>query len=185
MFFLVRSTLKPEEDRNLPLNLLKQWRDEKQREIDREYERKVKELNREIFKQESELSKIVEKINELLKDGEASFEQIKQFKQDIRIRENEINKLMLNDQTNQIDNESNFENRTVQLGTQKVTIKGKVLCDNVLLYAMESDKSFTGYNGLCPICRKAHISLVTNRGFYVPCEQIDKKIREQTKKTRQ
>ena len=41
-----------EENENAPLNLWKKWRDEKYKEIDLEYEQKVRALKQEISKQE-------------------------------------------------------------------------------------------------------------------------------------
>jgi len=173
--------LRTEETRSGPLTMLKMWRDRKYKEIDQEYNRKVQEFNTKISKQEEEVSATIAKIEELVNEGEVSFDQVKQLKKEIEIMENQVDKLMTNEQT-QISSENNttklnLVNSYVQLGHQKYLVKAKVFCGNEYLYALECEMPLTGYDGLCPNCQTAHVSLQPNRGFYVLCKPLDEEIK--------
>ena len=123
------------------------------------------------------MSQIIKNIETLLNDGEASFEQVNQMKKDIKTKEVQVNKLMLDDQAQaQVDdnaNEFSLVDSYVQIGSQKAFVKAKVTCGTEDLYALESDRPFATYDGLCPRCDGAHIPLHRNRGFYILCSDLD------------
>jgi hypothetical protein len=172
--------LRDKEIRDGSLAMLKIWRDMKYKEVDEEYNRKVEEYDRKISKQE-EVSQIIGKLKELVDEGEASFIQVKQLKKEIEIMENQVNKLMINEQIqiSSLNNTTELDlvNTYVELGPARYFVKGRVSCGGHDLYALESEKSFTGYDGLCPQCRTTHVSLQSNRGFYVLCRTLHERLK--------
>ncbi|CAF1533721.1 unnamed protein product, partial [Adineta steineri] len=56
----------------------------------------------------------------------------------------------------------------ININKQKCIVKGRVNCGTEELYAVESDKSLSGYDGRCPKCRTNHVHFDDpNRGFYM------------------
>ncbi|CAF0731362.1 unnamed protein product [Rotaria sp. Silwood1] len=178
--------LQTKENQSGPLAVLKAWRDKKYAEIDQEYNKKIQEFNRKIIKQEQEVSQTIENIKELINEGEASSDQVKQLKNKIEFIENQVNKLMTNEQMQSsfedIIDKFNLINTYVQFGRRKCLVKGKVFCRGKNLYALECEMPLTGYDGLCPKCRDVHISLQRGRGFYVSCETLHEKVAQQYEK---
>ncbi|CAF3339912.1 unnamed protein product [Rotaria sp. Silwood1] len=183
---IVKMRLQTKENQSGPLAVLKAWRDKKYAEIDQEYNKKIQEFNRKIIKQEQEVSQTIENIKELINEGEASSDQVKQLKNKIEFIENQVNKLMTNEQMQSsfedIIDKFNLINTYVQFGRRKCLVKGKVFCRGKNLYALECEMPLTGYDGLCPKCRDVHISLQRGRGFYVSCETLHEKVAQQYEK---
>jgi hypothetical protein len=173
--------LRDKEIRDGSLAMLKIWRDMKYKKVDEEYNRKVEEYDRKISKQEEEVSQIIGKLKELVDEGEASIIQVKQLKKEIEIMENQVNKLMINKQIqiSSLNNTNEFDliNNYVQLGSEKYFVKGRVFCGGDDLYALESEKPCSFYDGLCPQCRTTHVSLQSNRGFYVLCRTLHERLK--------
>ena len=178
---LVKMKLRTKDNSGGTLAMLKLWRDKKISEIEEEYNRKVQEFDAKISKQDGEVSTIIAKTEELINEGEASFEQVTQLKKDIQIMENQVNKLMQIEQT-QIPSENttaqfDLINTYVQLGHQKILIKEKISCRDQDLYAVESEAPVKGYDGLCPRCHTAHVSFQPNRGYYVSTDSLHEYIK--------
>ncbi|CAF1039545.1 unnamed protein product [Adineta steineri] len=56
----------------------------------------------------------------------------------------------------------------ISINKQKCIVKGRVNCGPEELYALESDKPLSGYDGLCPKCRKNHVHFDDpSRGYYM------------------
>ncbi|CAF1431148.1 unnamed protein product [Adineta steineri] len=56
----------------------------------------------------------------------------------------------------------------INVNKQKCIVKGRVNCGTDELYALESDKPLSGYDGLCPKCRTNHVMFDDpSRGFYM------------------
>ncbi|CAF1532799.1 unnamed protein product, partial [Adineta steineri] len=56
----------------------------------------------------------------------------------------------------------------ISINKQKCIVKGRVNCSTEELYALESDKPLSGYDGLCPKCRTDHVYFDDpNKGFYM------------------
>jgi hypothetical protein len=65
----------------------------------------------------------------------------------------------------------------IQIDKLNCLIKGRVPCGGELLYALESDKPMTGYDGLCPKCRTNHVRFIKpSQGFYASVKSIHDKI---------
>jgi DNA repair exonuclease SbcCD ATPase subunit len=177
--------LQTRDNQNDTLAMLKMWRYKKHKEIDEEYDRQVQEFNAKMLKQDERVSQIIVKIEGLVNEGEASYEQVKQLKREIEIMENQVNQLMRNEQI-QIPSEnaaaeSELVNTYVQFGSQKVLIKGRVFCRGRDLYALESAVSLKVYDGLCQLCGMAHMPLQPNRGFYLTGESLHKYLKSKMK----
>jgi hypothetical protein len=66
-----------------------------------------------------------------------------------------------------------LQNQTIQIDKQKIFVRGRITCGNEELYALESDKSLSGYDGRCPKCRQTHVRFNDSyKGFYVSVKNI-------------
>lgn len=66
-----------------------------------------------------------------------------------------------------------LQNQTIQIDKQNIFVRGRITCGSEELYALESDKSLTGYDGRCPKCRRAHVLFKEpNKSFYVSVKNI-------------
>ncbi|CAF1246448.1 unnamed protein product [Adineta steineri] len=155
-----------------PLARLQTWRDKKYQEIDEEYNRKVKDFKTVIFKYDKQISQMISNIQELRNKGDdVSIDQIQQLQKQIGILKNQINDILM-DEPKETINELNLAGRHIRSRNVQYLVKAKVTCNNTDLYALESEKCLPAYNGLCPICRKPHVLLERNRGFYAKCDII-------------
>ena len=65
----------------------------------------------------------------------------------------------------------------ILIDKQMCFVRTKVYCRGDDLYALESNKSMTGYNGRCPRCDKSHTYFSdSRRGFYATAESIHNKL---------
>ncbi|CAF1358165.1 unnamed protein product [Rotaria sordida] len=62
--------------------------------------------------------------------------------------------------------------KPVQFGKDLCIIKGYVQCQGQELFALESERSITGYDGRCPKCNKQHVALDKTRGFYAAVNSV-------------
>ncbi|CAF0932694.1 unnamed protein product [Adineta ricciae] len=165
---------------NGPLIELKIWREERYKEIDRKYNEKVKEYERKLGKQDEEVSKLMTRIGELTNEGDVSFDQVEQLKGEIERVTNQVHLLTTGERRNIPSGNTTTDrvllNTYVQLGHSKCLIKDKVSCAGEDFYAMESDMSLTGYDGVCPRCGKSHTPLKKGRGFYVSCQTLHERL---------
>jgi len=156
-------------DPTSPLAMLKIWRDKKYKEIDEEYNHKIEELNRKISIHDNEITRTISYIQELLNDGDVSIDQVKQMQQTVENLTNQVNNLLINQSSDLIGT-------YIRLGNLQYLVKARILCENIDLYALESEKPLTGYDGICPQCNKTHTEFELNRGMYVLAKTIHAKI---------
>jgi DNA repair exonuclease SbcCD ATPase subunit len=177
--------LRTKDNQNETLTMLKMWREKKYKEIDEEYDRKVQEFNTKISKQDEQVTQVIVKIQGLVNEGEASYEQVKQLKKEIESMEKQVNQLMRNEQIEILSEsaaaESDLVNTYLQFDDRKVLIKGKVSCRGQELYAVEDTVDLKGYDRLCPVCRMAHVPLQQNRGFYITSKSLHEYIKSRMK----
>ena len=159
-----------------PMIQLDLWRKIHYEDINREYEDKVKALKSVLSIEDQEISKTITIVDELIKEGDASIEQINDLRQTIDSLTERVNQL--NDSTSiPVNNQIDLLNKTIQMGNSNYIIRGKMLCNNIYLYALESEKGLLGYDGICPMCSQKHIQLPSNRGFYVEASLLDAEVR--------
>ncbi|UJR25245.1 hypothetical protein I4U23_006597 [Adineta vaga] len=172
----LKMILRDKESRNEPLTKLKMWRDKKYEEIDCEYNEKVQEYENKIIEKDQEVSQVIKRIEELIGDGEASFDQIKQLKKEIETMEDQVKILTREEQTHislkkKISDEKPSK-ATIQLGDLKYSYLGKVICNGEANYALEREPSVTDHDELCAHCRFMHIPVKGDRAIHVFCELL-------------
>lgn len=165
---LVRVKLQIDGNSPGPLASLDQWREEKYKDIDREYDRRVRLLKEQITKHNDEITRTTATIRELLEEGDVSIDQVKEMQRKIDLLTERIDALVLNDQ-------SDLVGKSLDLGGIRYLIKGRIRCQNTDLYALESEKALVGYSGLCPKCNIAHLAFEPNRGMYVLAKTLQTK----------
>jgi hypothetical protein len=75
----------------------------------------------------------------------------------------------------------NLVGQTIQIDKLNCFIKARVPCGGEELYALESDKPMSGYDGLCPKCRRTHVAFTrSSQGFYASVKSIHDKIHKET-----
>lgn len=174
--FIVKMRLKVDNnDPTNPFSILQTWKNKKYQEIDNEYNRKVDELKTKILKHDQEINQTISNIQELLNEGDVSIDQVKQMQKTIENLTNRVNQL-LSSQSNENMNELNLQGKQIQMGGLQYIVKAKISCNNKDLYALESERALTGYDGLCPQCDSAHVLFKQNRGMYAFCQTIHEKI---------
>ncbi len=161
-------------DQTGPLAMLQTWREKKYAEIDEEYNRKVTELTKKISKHDQEITKTILNIQELLNEGDVSIDQVKQIQKTIDTLTNQVNNLLIIETTN----ESNLIGTSINLGGLQYLVKARITCQNTDLYALESEKSLIGYEGLCPQCNKTHVEFERNRGMYALVKTVHTKLQK-------
>jgi hypothetical protein len=169
IYILVKMRLRIDNnDPTGPLTMLKTWRDKKYKEIDEEYNHKVEELNRKISIHDNEITRTISNIQELLNEGDVSIDQVKQMQKTIEILTNQVNNLLINESSDLIGT-------YIQLGSLQYLVKARILCQNIDLYALESEMFLIGHNGICPQCNKIHIKFESNRGMYALAKTVHAK----------
>jgi hypothetical protein len=158
-----------EDDQTNPLAKLKVWRDKKYAEIDREYDRQRELLIKQIAKHEGEISRTFEHIQGLIDEGDVSIDQVQQIEQTMENLTNKMNNLFVN-------NEVNLIGTDIQMGGTRYHVVAKINCRDTDLYALESEKALSGYDGLCPKCGASHAVLERGRGLYALAKTIHTKI---------
>jgi Zn-dependent oligopeptidase len=137
--------LQIKDDGTGPLAVLKTSREKKYEEIDQEYSRKVQEFKKNVWEQEKQVSQTIREIEEFGKEGDTSINQVKQLKKAIELMENQVNQLMMIEQTEiSFENkatETNLVNTHVRMGAEKYFVKGRVRCKGIDLYALENERS--------------------------------------------
>jgi hypothetical protein len=122
------------------------------------------------------VTQVIVKIQGVVNEGEASYEQVKQLKKEIESMEKQVNQLMRNEQIEVLSEsaaaEPDLVNTYLRFGDRKALIKGRVFCRGQELYALEYAVDLKGYDGLCPVCRMAHVPLQPKRGFYITSESL-------------
>jgi hypothetical protein len=171
-FILVKMRIRFD-DKTGPLRMLQTWKERKHREIDGEYNRKVEEFKKNIWKYDEQISKLILNIEELMNEGDVSIDHVKQIQKTIENLTNQINNLKINEP---IDDISNLLDTYIQMGGIRYLVKAKIKCNNTELYAIESERALVGYDGLCPECNKLHVVFERNRGFYALCKTLQNKI---------
>jgi hypothetical protein len=158
-----------EDDQTGPLAKLQAWRDQKYEEIDQEYNRRREVLKKQISKHDQEISRTIGHIQGLIDEGDVSIDQVKQIEQTIETLTNQVNNLLVN-------NEVDLVGRDIHIAGTRYRVKGRIHCRGADLYALESEKALSGYDGLCPKCGAAHVILERNRGMYALAQTIHTKI---------
>ncbi|CAF4124222.1 unnamed protein product, partial [Adineta steineri] len=68
----------------------------------------------------------------------------------------------------------------ININKQKCIVKGRVNCGTEELYAVESDKPLSGYDGLCPKCRTNHVMFDDpSRGYYMSVKNAHDSVNKQ------
>ena len=81
----------------------------------------------------------------------------------------------------EVKDQMNLVGQQIQIDKLNCYVKGRVPCGGEDLYALESDKPMTGYDGLCPKCRTHHVAFVRpSQGFYASVKSIHDKIHKET-----
>ena len=71
----------------------------------------------------------------------------------------------------------NLVDGTIRFNNMNCLVIAKFICGNEEMYALESDKPMSGFDGLCPKCRIQHAKFnKSNLGFYAPVKSIHDKI---------
>ncbi|CAF1046557.1 unnamed protein product [Rotaria sordida] len=158
-----------------PLAMLQMWRHKKYNEIDQEYNLEVEKLKKKISKYDEQISETVSNIQELINEGDASIDQVKEIQKIIEIITDQVNNLTMSESI-EIINEQNLLGTYIRMGSIQYLVKAKIKCNNIDLYGLESERSLVGYDGLCPQCGKAHVLFERNRGFYALCQTLHTQI---------
>ncbi|CAF1374897.1 unnamed protein product [Rotaria sordida] len=154
-----------------PLAMLQMWRHKKYNEIDQEYNLEVEKLKKKISKYDEQISETVSNIQELINEGDASIDQVKEIQKIIETITDQVNNLTMSESI-EIINEQNLLGTYIRMGSIQYLVKAKIKCNNIDLYGLESERSLVGYDGLCPQCGKAHVLFERNRGFYALCQTL-------------
>lgn len=160
-FFAVR--MKVQFDLQMvPLVELASCREKKHQQIDREYEQKLREFRQALAEQETQISQTVSLVEDLVKENDASLDQVNQLRRTIHQLAKQVNQLL----TRPVVDQEDLLGTTVLMAGQRYLVKARIKCQNTDLFALESERPFESYNGLCPKCGVAHVSMQPKRGFY-------------------
>lgn len=75
--------------------------------------------------------------------------------------------------------------QTIIFCEQKCRVKGRIICLDKELYALENEKALSGYTGRCPKCGISHVHFdKPNQGFYVSVKEIHDKINQEKERAK-
>ncbi|CAM4762755.1 unnamed protein product [Rotaria magnacalcarata] len=138
-------------------------------------------LKKNISKYNEQISETISNIKELIDEGDASIDQVKQIERKIETLTDEVNNFMSSESTI-TQRESNLLGTVINMGSIQYLVKAKIKCNAKDLYGLESTRALTGYNGLCPECGKAHVLFEKYRGFYALCNTLHARIHSENGK---
>ena len=114
-------------------------------------------------------------VRELLREGDASVEQVKQIRTDIEHLTKQVTELM-GDHRIETSGARDLSGTVIIMRGVPYAVKAKVRCQKVDLYALESDTSMVGCDDLCPQCHPKHVALASRRAFDASCEAIHARV---------